>query len=164
MQKLSNFADTIADIYKPKYIFLNALLVIAYYLIFAYLVRIQASTAFLIIPAPLIFLLVTSSSVLLTMAIYSYKNTRKNGAKASASGLSFASVVGASGLCGCAGTFPILFATAIGLNVGSIVSLSNFLLFYRVQLFSAVVVLNVIVIAYYISRFSTSSCRIGRKR
>lgn len=164
MPKLSTIVDTLPKIYRPKYIILNTLFVLFYYLVFAYFVRIQSSTAFYIIPAQLIFLLVVSSSVLLTLAIYSYKNTRKNKAKASASGISFASIAVASGLCGCAGTFPILFATAIGLNVSGIVSLSNFLLFYRIQMFSAIVLLNIIVIAYYINRFSDPSCKIYEKR
>ncbi len=158
-----NAISTIKTVYRPRYILLNALFAAIYYYLMLYLVIIQKGTLFFIIPPILIYSLVLTSSVMMTIAVYAIRNTRNNKAKFSASGMGAGSVVVGSALCGCAYSFPILIATTLGVSFDGLLALKSFLVSYGVPLFSLLVVLNFLVIMYYLSRLSAQECRIRRQ-
>ena len=150
----------IKEIYKPRYIALNALLAVIYYLFFSYLVGVQKASAFFIFPWYLISALILTSSVLSTIAIYSIRATRNNQAKISASGLSLGTIVVGTGLCGCTTSFPILAVTTIGLSAEAVTSFGSFLINYNVIIFSVFVLANTLTISYYLNKLSSPECKV----
>lgn len=157
-----NLKSTIKNIYKPKYVALNLLLGVAYYALFLYLAYIQGGGAVMLLRTSwiLIFALVATSSVALTIAIYSIANTRRNQAKSSGTAVSLGTLVTGTGLCGCTTTFPAVIAAGIGVSSTGVYALGGFLKNNSPYIFSALIILNLFVIGYYLDKFSNRECRV----
>lgn len=154
------FYNTLRKIFKPRYAALTLILGIAYFLAFWYLAYIQGGSAVMLsVPIYMVFLLVASSSVLMTIAIYSIKNTRKNNAKTTGTAASSGTVILGSGLCGCTTTLLPTIALAAGVSPPAVYALTSFLRNYNIEIISLLVAINVAVIAYYLNKLSDPKCR-----
>lgn len=150
--KKSGLTNTLKSVYKPKYIALNLLIGLIYYAAFYYLSYIQGGNAIMLyLPVYIIFLLVATSSILLTITIYSIKNRKRNASGAAAS---VGTVVLGSGLCGCTTTLLPTAALALGASITSVYVLSSFLRNYGIEITSALIVVNLVVVAYYVNKLS----------
>lgn len=159
--------NTIKEIYRrPKYIILNILALLAYYFLFSYLIRIQQYGIFLItIPIILVYLLVLTSSIALTIGIYSIRNTRNNEAKEISTGVSAVTTLAAGVVGGCGCTEPIIFGlTVFGLSTTDTFALANFISTNQAIIFSAMIVINLFVVVYYLNKLSEPSCEIKKRR
>lgn len=156
-----NLRLTIKNIYKPKYLALNLFLGVIYYALFLYLAFVQGGGAVMLeTSGVLIFGLIATSSIALTLAIYSISNTRRNQAKASGTITSLGTLVIGTGLCGCTTTFPAVIAAGIGVSSIGVYALGGFLKNNNLYIFSALILLNFFVIIYYLDKFSKRKCRI----
>lgn len=161
MAEIKTLAKTLKSIYTPKYIALNIFLAVMYYVIFLYLAYVQGGGAIMLsTSAILIFGLVATASVALTIAIYSIANTKRNQAKASGTTISLGTLVTGTGLCGCTTTFPALIATGIGVSSTNVYALGGFLKNNSPYIFSLLIVLNILVAVYYLNKFSKPQCKI----
>ena len=161
MKGLKNWKLAIKRIYKPKYLALNLLIGIAYYALFLYLATIQGGGAIMSgTPWVLVFGLIATSSITLTIAIYSISNTRNNQAKASGTAVSFGTIVTGTGLCGCATTFPAVIAAGIGISTTGVYALGSFLKNYNLYIYSGFIIMNLFVIGYYLNKFSKRECKV----
>lgn len=157
------FYNTLREIYGPKYIGLTIALGIAYSIAFWYLAYIQGGNdVMLSVPIYLIFLLIASSSILLTIAVYSIRNTRKNGAKTKGTAASAGTVILGSGLCGCTTTLLPTVALAAGVSLPAVYALTSFLRNYNIEIISILISINFVVIAYYLNKLSSPICKINR--
>jgi hypothetical protein len=154
---------TLASIYRPRYVVLNIAAFVVYYYAYFELIAYQNLGVFLSnVSEDLLYLLVLTSSMLLTIAVYSIRNTRNNRARVSATSLGTVTALfgGVIGGCGC--SVPIISSLAVvGLSASEVVSLNNFLADYQNEIFSLMVVVNLAVIVYYLFRLSSASCRIN---
>ena len=156
--------DTLRQVYKPKYIGLTFAIGIAYAAAFWYLAYIQGGNAVMLyIPTYLIFLLIASSSILTTIAIYSIKNTRRNNAKMSGPATSASTVLLGSGLCGCTTTLLPTIALALGVSTPTVYAFSSFLKNYNIEIIFVLILFNAMVLAYYLNKLSSPACRVGKK-
>ncbi|MDE1828157.1 MAG: hypothetical protein KGH65_03295 [Candidatus Micrarchaeota archaeon] len=152
------------SIYKPKYIALNLFLAVAYYGLFLYLAYVQGGGAVMVRTSGfLIFGLVATSSIALTIAIYSIKNTIRNNAKTSGTATSFATLASGTGLCGCTTTFPAVVATAAGISSPNVLTFISFLKNYNPYIFGALIIFNLAAIGYYLNKFSEPICKVKTK-
>ncbi len=154
----------IKRIYTPKYAALSLALGVAYYAAFWYLAYIQGGNAVMLyVPIYLVLLLVASSSTLTTVAVYSIRNTRNNNAKISGTATSASTLLLGSGLCGCTTTLLPTLALAVGAGTPAVYALSSFLKNYNVEIITALIILNTIVLAYYINKLSSPKCTVRKK-
>jgi hypothetical protein len=160
--RVGRLYGSLRSIYRPRYMILNLAVAAIYYYAFIYLVKLQNQGVLLFsIPMTVIYALVITSSILFTIAIYSINNTRRNQAKVSASTLGVATTIAGGVIGGCGCSAPLIFGlTAIGVSASSITPLYLFLADNSVPLFSALVLVNLAVIVYYLNKLSTASCRI----
>jgi hypothetical protein len=154
--------STLRAIYAPKYLLFNAAAAVAYLLAFQYLVSYQnLGIALVFAPAYLVYLLIITASVLLTMSVRSLFLTRRIAAEQSAGGiLGTASALfgGVVGGCGC--SVPILFSlTAIGLSAAQVVWLTDFVSANTALLLSLMIVINLFAAIYYVRRISRTACK-----
>ncbi len=153
---------------KPVYIAVNIVAAVVYYLIYEYLLSIQThglSVDINLPPAYLVYLLVITSSMLLTIAVFSIKNSRNNQAKVSATftGTFTAAFGGVLGGCGC--TSPLLFGILAPLGLGSqFVSFDMFFINYQVELFTAFILINIGLAAYYLNKLANPKCALKRPK
>ncbi|EQD57942.1 conserved hypothetical protein, membrane [mine drainage metagenome] len=151
---------------KPVYIAVNTAAAIAYYSLYTYLLSIQTHGVLVDIGLPpwyLVYLLVITSSVLLTIAVFSVKNSRNNQAALSASftGSATAAFGGVLGGCGC--TSPLLFGILAPIGLGSQYAIfDTFFVEYQVWLFAVFILINVGLAAYYLNRLSSPKCAVKR--
>ena len=161
MKGLKNWKLAIKRIYKPKYLALNLLIGIAYYALFLYLATIQGGGAIMSsAPWILVFGLIATSSITLTIVIYSISNTRNNQAKASGTAVSLGTIVTGTGLCGCVTTFPAVIAAGIGISTTGVYALGSFLKNYNLYIYSGFIIMNLFVIGYYLNKFSKRECKV----
>ncbi len=158
--------DIVKGIYtKPAYLAVNAAAAVIYYYVYEYILSIQThGIAINLPPSYLVYLLVITSSVLLTIAIYSIRNSRNNQAKISASVTgSFTAVFGGIlGGCGC--TSPLLFGILGAVGLGSqFISFDMFFIRYQIGLLAAFILINVLLATYYVNRLSNPKCAIKRR-
>ena len=160
------FYDTLKEIYKPRYVGLTFALGIVYAIAFWYSAYLQGGDAVMLyIPIYLVFLLIVSSSILMTVAVYSMKNRRRNNIKTTGTAASAGTVILGSGLCGCTTTLLPTIALAIGVGTPTVYELSSFLKNYNVEIISVLIIINVAVLAYYLNKLSnfTSRSRKGNR-
>ena len=157
------FYAVLHEIYRPKYVAITFVLGIAYAFAFWYLAYIQGGNAVMLsAPIYLIFLLIASSSILLTIAIYLIRNTRKNGAKITGTAASTGTVILSSGLCGCTTSLLPTVALAAGLSTPATFALASFLKNYNIEIVSLLIALNVVVIVYYLNKMSNPMRRLRK--
>jgi hypothetical protein len=158
---LDRFRRSLRDIYSPRYILLNIVLLPVYFVVYFALIAYQndgiPSSVF---PFYWIGGLVLTSSMLATIAIYSIRNTMNNRARLSASswGTTAAIAGGVIGGCGC-GAPLVLNLVTIGVSAGDAIALNNFLVNYQEPIFLALIAMNIGMIVYYLNRLSTSACK-----
>lgn len=162
---LARVASTVRGMYSPKFILLNVAMALVYYAVFNFMLTVQEHGISLsFVPPYLVYALVITSSIVFTISVYSYFNTRNNNAKthASLTGTGTAIIGGVIGGCNC--TVPLLFSlTAIGVSAVQIVALVNFVSANSALLFGLMIAINLFVMLYYLNKLSEPSCKI-RKR
>jgi len=146
--------ELLATIYKPSYIALNVALAFLYYYAYVFLIKYQDYGVLLnLVPPFLIYLLVITSSVLLTIAIYSIRNTRNNKAYLSASTFGTITALGGGVIAGCGCSAPVLLSlVAIGLSTGQTFAISSFFNNNSIALFGLFILANLLLTAYYLNR------------
>ncbi|MGC8648951.1 MAG: hypothetical protein ACP5UN_01890 [Candidatus Micrarchaeia archaeon] len=158
------FLDTFVDIYKrPIYIVMNIIFVIAYYYLFFFIVKFQNSFLFITIPIWLVYSLILSSSILITISIYSLLNSGfsfSNGSMGLASALTtFISSV----VVGCGCTAPIIFSlAALGLSSLQLVALNSFFASNQLLIVVSMLIINLLFIIYYAGYAKrASACKVS---
>jgi len=159
---------TLKSIYKPKYMALNIILAIAYYIV---MTEILVATYHIVIftqplPQYLFYLIAITSSIMLTIGIYSFEHAIRNKAKIMAPtiGSVVAFIASIFTGCGCATTPALLILTAIGLSGTEIFGLNIFISDNKSVLLFILILINLFVITYYIKRISKQHHRSLRKR
>ncbi len=154
------------EIYKPKYIALNIAIAVAYYYIIEYLLSIQQrGIPITSVPVYLIYILVLTSSITFTIAIYSIGNTRRNNAKISASSASVATTLVGGVLAGCGCQAAILFnVLTVSIGTGGATLVNTIVTENAPLIFSAMIIINLFVIGYYLEKLSNPKCRIKKSK
>ncbi|MGC8537975.1 MAG: hypothetical protein ACP5MZ_03270 [Candidatus Micrarchaeia archaeon] len=167
MSKRAGMKTTLRRIYSnPAYIAVNIVAAVVYYGLYSYILSIQTHGIEVDInlpPSYLVYLLVITSSILLTIAVFSVKSTKNNQAKisASATGSITAAFGGVLGGCGC--TSPLLFGILAPLGLGSqFVTFDMFFVTYQIELFIVFILINVGLAAYYLDRLANPKCALKR--
>jgi len=162
----SRIYHTLREIYgSPIYVATNIIALVAYYFIFVYLIKIQEEGVFLVtIPPYLIYLLVITSSIALTIGIFSIKNTRRNEAKELSTGVGTATTLigGVIGGCGCVEPL-ILNLSILGFSTSQTFGLLDFVSSTQIWILWLMIVINSFVVIYYLDRLSKPACEIRRK-
>jgi len=160
-----NFSRSIKAIYKPKYILLNIAIAILYYFLIAYLLSIQQQgIPITSVPVNLIYILAITTSITFTIAIYSIFNTIRNNAKISATSTSVISAVLGGVLAGCGCQAAILFGVlSVALGAGEATLINTIATENATLLFSAMIIINLFVIGYYLNKLSKPVCKIKTK-
>lgn len=166
MKFANNIAYSIRRIYsKPLYIAVNVAIAIFYYYLFDLIVKVQNHGVLLLISVPqyMIYALIATSSIMLTLAIYSIRNTRANAAKVSSSGFSaFAAVFGGL-VSGCGCSAPLMFGLfSIFLGATEAVYLDTFVSDNSIAIMAILISINVVLTLYYLNKFAKPSCKIRR--
>ena len=169
MAQHMNMKSTLKRIYgNPVYIAVNIAAALVYYALYSYILSIQTHGIAVDInlpPSYLVYLLVITSSVLLTIAVFSIRGSRNNQAKISASvtGSLTAAFGGVLGGCGC--TPQLLFSILATLGLGSqFVSFDMFFITYQVELFTAFILINIGLAAYYLNKLANPKCALKRQK
>ncbi|MDE1869187.1 MAG: hypothetical protein KGH60_04470 [Candidatus Micrarchaeota archaeon] len=153
--------DTLKKIYGPEFLVLNIAFAAMYYLLLTGLLSIQQQgVPFTSVPLILIYALSISSSVPLTIAVYSISNTRRNNAKLSASVSSIVTTVGGGLVAGCGCQAALLTGiVALFTTTGGALSVSTVAAENAPALFAVLIVINIFVAAYYLNKLSKPMCR-----
>jgi uncharacterized membrane protein len=162
---MNRILSQLIAVYKPRYIILNVAFAALYYIIFTALLSFQQQgmTA-VFFPYYFIYILVITSSIVLTIAVYSIKNTRNNSAKVSATTAGTVTTLAGTVISGCGCSASVLFGlAAVGVSSSQIFAINDFLTANQPLLLSAMIAINLFVIIYYLNKLSKPSCRI-RKR
>ncbi len=158
MKSRPQILRALVNLYRPKYIILNVLVAFAYYLIFTTLVRYQNYGILLVfLPLYLIYALIVTSSIMFTIGIYAAARslTLRKSASASVIGTFMTLFAGVVAGCGCAA--PLLYSiTVFGLSIAEISVVQAFIASYSIEIISAMIILNVALILYYLVRLSRS--------
>jgi thiol:disulfide interchange protein len=160
---LMNVGKTFKSIYaKPAYIAFNMAAALAYYYLISYLLAVQQKgipvTA---VPVYLIYFLAATSSVTLTIAVYSIGNTRRNQARISATSVSAASAFAGGIISGCSCQAAILFnALAFVAGAGEATLVNTIIGENAPIIFAAMIVLNLFLAVYYLERLSHPKCKL----
>ncbi len=161
-----NIGKSLKEIYGPKYILLNAAIAVGYYFVISYILSVQQQgIPFTSVPIYLIYLLAATSSITLTIAIYSIGNTRRNEAKISATSVSAATTVfgGIISGCGCQAAI-LLNVLTISAGTGEATLINTIATENAPWIFAAMIIINLFVIGYYLDKLSKPSCKIGKGR
>ncbi|MGI0100780.1 MAG: hypothetical protein ACREBH_03650 [Candidatus Micrarchaeaceae archaeon] len=153
-------------IYKPKYVALNIAIAIVYYFAVSYLLKLQQEgVPITSVPLYLVYALIATSSITLTIAIYSAANTRRNEAKVSATSASVLTTIGGGIFAGCGCQAAILFnVIAFSAGTGEAASISIIASENAPYIFAAMIVINLLITAYYLEKFTNPSCNIKKTR
>jgi len=156
--------DKFIEIYiKPKFVVLNILFTAAYYYLFLFIVQLQDKFMFINTPLLLIYLLIISSSILLTMSIYLLLNSGFSYKKGSTTALSFITTFIGSIVSGCGCTAPILFSLAsIGFSSSQLVLLDNFFALNQTPIILAMVIINFLFILYIAAAKEAQACGVHK--
>jgi hypothetical protein len=159
-----NFLNTFIDIYKkPKYIAINVIFAIVYYYFFFFIVKFQNLFLFIAIPLWLVYSLILSSSILITLSIYSLLNSGFSFTKGSIGLVSALTTFIGSLVVGCSCTAPILFSlAALGFSSLQLIALDNFFTSNQFLIVLAMLIINLLFIIYYASRAKhLNTCRVS---
>jgi len=162
-----NMYRTLRKIYTWKYFAVNIAAFVLYYLIARYLITYQEKVFLIVNPYLfyLMYILILSASITLTIAIYSIGNTRRNIAKLTASSVSAVTALFGSVIVSCGCAVPILFSlAAIGVSSAGLITLNNFFSRYAIELVVTFIFLNLLLIIYYLNKLSKPSCEIRKKK
>ena len=158
--------DLLTRVYRPKYIALNIAAFAVYY---AVAIGIAKFSNGVVIFAPytnvLFYAVLATASILLTLSVYSIRNTRRNAAKYSASTFGTLTAVGGGLFLGCGCQAPILFSV-FSIFVGSANALGADVLIsdYELPLLLALLFINAAIISYYLRKLSQPACSLPVSR
>ena len=157
---------SLRSIYKPKYILLNAALAVVLYFVFNGILSYQQQGVPLYdYPIYLEYALVASSSIVMTIAVFSAANTRNNSAKVSASAAGTVTALAGAVFSGCGCSASLLFSlSAFALSSAQIFALDNFIVANQAPLLLIMIVINLFVAIYYLNKLSRPSCRVKVRR
>ncbi len=164
MRPYKRIYNTIRGIYKPRYMALNVIAVLAYYVLYKILVNIRLglNAPLVLVPDYIVYILIFTSSILLTLAIYTYKNRKAKMAGSRATAASGTATTFAGGFvasCGCTPSLTLGVFTTF-LSASSAYALNNFISVNQIPLFSAIIAINIVMIGYYVNKLSKSYCKI----
>jgi hypothetical protein len=150
---MNHVLKTFREVYgKPKYLFLNLIIFLAYYFGSYLLVKLQSKVVVSpgILTTYAFFLVLFTSSVVITMAVY-FLRKRNSGKAAVAGGIeSVAAAFLASLVFSCGCSIPVFFSLAtLGLSSASALSLDLTFSSYAPQIMVVASVFNILVIYYY---------------
>lgn len=159
-----NIYKTLKEVYKPLYIALNVVFAVLYFFLIQYLLSIQQDgIPVTSVPIYLVYLLAIISSITLTVAVYSIKNTRRNNAKISATAVSASTAVFGGVVSGCGCQAAILFnVIAVSAGAGEATLINTLIAENAPVVFAGMIILNLFVVTYYLERLSRPMCRIKR--
>lgn len=166
MINTSRILGLVTQIYKPKYILLNVVIALVYYFVLAYLIKYQnyGVLLFLNVPIYLIYALILTTSILLTISIYSIRNTIRNNAKVSGTALSTITTVGEGIVMGCGCSASLLYnLTVFGLSASETFAISDAITYFAFEITLVLIAINIIATIYYLNKLSDPSCRIKKK-
>jgi predicted small integral membrane protein len=165
---VSRSAGTLRSIYTPRYMAFNAVSALVYYLAITYINTLQERglSLFLGMPVIEVYALAVTSSIVLTISVYSVWNTIRNNVKVSGSLLSVATTALGSMFVGCGCSASFLFAGLVGIGFGAagVFALTNTLAVYKVEFVALLIGINLFATIYYLNRLSRPSCRIRKSR
>jgi hypothetical protein len=156
-----NIINTLKKIYRPRYIFVNFLSLIAYYFLIKYLIILQNKGMFFsLIPIYLIYILVITSSILFTISIYSIFNTRNKKTNISASLAGTLTAVGGGivSSCGCSTSLVLLGLTSLGVSATELFGINNIISSIAIPIFALMILINTIIIIYYFNKLNNPLC------
>lgn len=153
------------EIYKLRYLLLNLVLAFLYYLLITAILAVQAQgLPFTPVPLYLIYILSITSSVLLTIAVYSIFNTTRNAARFSATAAGTITALAGSIVAGCGCSGAILFSLmAVFLSSSQAFLINTIATENASLLLYIMIIINLSVIIYYIRKLSKPECKISKK-
>jgi hypothetical protein len=159
MENLTKIIGTLRQVYRPKYIAFNIASLLIYYLVYTYIVDYQQLLVLVAVPVYLVYALLVTASVLLTISVYSISAAIRNTVRVSGGVLGTFTAVAGAVISGCNCTAPILFGlTGAGLSAASVVALQDFISAYQIPLFWVMIGINLFAVMYSVNRISKSSC------
>ncbi|MEM3841370.1 MAG: hypothetical protein QXN59_01595 [Candidatus Micrarchaeaceae archaeon] len=166
MQLVRNVRYSLMRIYsRPLYLLLNIAFAIIYYYIFTAIVEAQNHGILLLINVPsyALYALIITASITLTLSVYSIRNTVRNVAVASSSGVgAFATVFGGL-INGCGCSAPLLFSIFSSLfGSSAAIYLDYDISNLSLPLTLILVVANLLITIYYLNKFAKPSCNLRR--
>lgn len=151
------FYKNLRKVYSLRYILLNLIIILVYYLAVEKILSIQQfGVVFFTAPASLIISLVVTSSVLLTIAVYTILESRKAkkiGYEEAASSCATAVVGGIMSGCGCQGAI-LYSALAIIFGSGEAYAINTVFSEHIGLILAALTIFNIVLIAYSLGRVS----------
>jgi hypothetical protein len=157
---------SLRSIYQPAYFFLNVAILVVYYSLFNFLISLQQQGAVIVvIPLYLLYLLTLTSSIAMTIGIYSIRNSINNSAKYSSTSIGTATTAIGAIIGGCNCTAPLLFGLgAFGASALDIASTINFISANETYLFVVMTAINLAITVYYLDRLSRPSCMMKKRK
>ncbi len=145
----------IRSVYDARYLLLNLVVLLAYYLVIEKLLAIQQfGIAFSAAPAYLVIALAVTSSVLMTIAVYTILESRRArglGAEEAVGSCATALVGGVLSGCGCQGAIAYS-ALAIVLGGGEAYAMNTILTEHIALILAALTIFNIAFIVYSLGR------------
>jgi hypothetical protein len=149
------------SVYKGKYILLNAAAAAVYYTIIEKMISLQGfGVAIATAPIYMIYAVVLTSSMLLTIGVYLIFNRRAGASYGgTASGSATALAGGIFGGCGChsAILYPVLAIAVGGTNAAFVDTLIGI---HATAVFAALSLLNIGLMAYYLNAIGNPKCNV----
>ncbi len=161
MSGASGLYKKLRRVYSSWYLLLNLVILLVYYLVVQKLLAIQQfGIAFVAAPAYLVILLVVSSSVLMTIAVYTIASSRKKtvGIEEAASSGVTAVLGGIMSGCGCQGAilYSALAAVAGG---GEAFAINTVFAEHIALILGALVIFNIALVVYSLGRLPGGRAR-----
>ncbi len=155
-------------LYKSKAVLITtAFASIIYYILIEYIISLNATNGFVFVTVPtvLIYLLVLSSAVLLTISLHSVRLSLSGLEEGSVSAASLITTVFGGVAAGCNCSVPILSSIlyVLSFNAATVSTVIAFVGNYQIELFCAFIALNIYTIYYHLSKLS-QSCTIKKGR
>ncbi len=153
------------QVYAPRYLALNLVLIGIYYLVFDFLIRYQNYGLFLsAVPVYIEYLTILTASILLTVSIYEIYHVKRQLEELSAGSASIITLILSSVFGGCGCATPIIFGlTALGISSTELFSVNAILSGYIIWIFYVLLVVNAVLILYYLNRISTGPLKSKRR-
>lgn len=163
--KRGSIYQTLRSVYTPKYLLVNLVLVAVYYELIRMLIAAQQfGLVFYAIPSYLIWILTITSSVLMTVAVYSILETRawKPRYRGAVPSTVTAIAGGVFGACGCQGA--VLYSVfALVFGSGEAVFLTTTLAQHVFVVFIGMSCINLLLIGHYFDALTKRECRTTRR-
>jgi hypothetical protein len=133
-------------------------------MIYTCLVRLQGPIALSLVPGYLVYSLVITSSMLITISISSvHRRVIRNASLVGDAVGTMTTVIGGI-ISGCNCSAPLLFElVTLGIGSSEIVTLNNFISEAQMWIFFSMICLNIVILLYVLNKLSDPSCRIKSK-